>query len=106
MTDNYNCPLCDSRYERNHELSASNWECGSIKVDVGGTIFPTDLCNARKRIKELEKGLANTASYAKEYVKKYVECRDKLLEATKDLKDFGHDVCAKVYFKFLNNDES
>jgi hypothetical protein len=101
MTDNYNCPLCESKYQRRHEISASNWECGSVKVDVGGTIFPTDLCNARQRIKELEKGLANTASYAKEYVKKYVECRDKLPEVTKDLKNFGHEQCAEEYEIFL-----
>jgi hypothetical protein len=104
MTDNYSCPLCDSKYKRYYELSASNWECGSVKE--GDSIFASDLCNARQRIKELEKGLVNTTSYAKEYLKKYVECRDKLLEATKDLKDFGHDECAEAYLKFLNNNES
>ena len=87
-----------------YELSASNWECGSAKE--GESVFATDLCSAIRRIKELEKGLANTISCAKEYLKKYVECRDKLLEATKDLKDFGHDECSKAYSIFLNNNES
>jgi hypothetical protein len=99
MTDNYKCPLCESKYQRRHEVSASNWECGSVKE--GDSIFASDLCNARMRIKELEKGLANTTSYAKECLKKYVECRDKLLEATKDLKNFGHDQCAEEYEIFL-----
>ena len=98
--NSYNCPLCDSKYKRQHELSASNWECGSVKE--GDSIFASDLCNARRRVKELEKGLENVTSYAKEYVKKHAEVRDKLIEAIKDLKDFEHDECAEAYEIFLD----
>ena len=96
----YSCPNCQSPYKTYHEISYSNWECGCIKE--GDFLYPAPLCEARREILDLKKGIKNACEYARENLQNFVETREKLEDAAKFLRKHGHDDCAEAYEIFLD----